>query len=232
MNSNSSSPQDDTTGGVGNNNGRRKGYQTGFNLNSHHLSSDMIPPSATYFENRPSSSVHGSLSIEEAEALQAQRYQDWLDEYSNNSAQQQHNFTFVSNPWQQQPQPQPQPQQQQQPTSYYDAWVFQDQYADRSAATTVPESSGTNNVMPPTPPRTSASPSNNQLPKTTGKSPAKRKRAPPKPAAASEKRARPRQDSEEDSDDDDNDWLFEGGISVGTGGVTGANGSRKSIGRL
>ncbi|KAJ3922433.1 hypothetical protein F5877DRAFT_75326 [Lentinula edodes] len=56
-------------------------------------------------------------------------------------------------------------------------------------------------------------------------------KTPPKPSAP-DKRPRPRQDNDDDSDDEDNEYLFEGGISVGVGGVTGTNGNRKSTGRL
>ncbi|KAJ3931253.1 MAG: putative fungal-specific transcription factor [Lentinula lateritia] len=248
------SPHPETTGrvagiGIGIN---RAGIQSGFNPDAHHYSSQMIPPSTTFFDDTHSS---GSLSIEQAEALQAKRYQHWLDEYSNTAAQQQqhhHDFTFISNSnsWQPQ-QHQRQPQQpQQQLNGFFDNWAY-DQYSNSNIVPTIaPETSNMTSSpsridtgisrpvggISPSTPRTSASPSNSrptnrQNSPTTNKAPAKRKRANPKPSAP-DKRPRPRQNSDEDSDDEDNDYLFEGGISVGVGGVTGANGNRKSTGRL
>ncbi|KAJ3986547.1 putative fungal-specific transcription factor [Lentinula detonsa] len=247
------SPQTDTTGraagiGIGIN---RIGVQSGFNSNNHHLSSQMIPPPTTFFDDTHSN-PSGSLSIEQAEALHAKRYQAWLDEYSNAAQQQRqqqqqqhHDFTFASNPWNQSHQRQQ--QQQQQPSDFYDNWMY-DQYSSLSAVpNTLSETahtSGPSSEMPQSiigtstsTPRPSASPSNNyptiqKGSPTTSKGPAKRKRAPPKQSVVPDKRPRPRPDSDEDSEDEDNDWLFEGGISVGVGGVTGTNGNRKSTGRL
>ncbi|KAH7879353.1 fungal-specific transcription factor domain-containing protein [Lentinula edodes] len=250
------SPHPETTGrvagiGIGIN---RAGIQSGFNPDAHHYSSQMIPPPTTFFDDTHSN-PSGSLSIEQAEALQAKRYQLWLDEYSNTAAQQQqqhHDFTFVSNSnsWQPQ-QHQRQPQQpQQQLNGFYDNWAY-DQYSNSNIVSTIASETSHMTDSPsridtgisrpvggisPSTPRTSASPSNSrptnqQNSPTTNKGPTKRKRANPKPSAP-DKRPRPRQDSDEDSDDEDNDYLFEGGISVGVGGVTGANGNRKSTGRL
>ncbi|KAF9074255.1 hypothetical protein BDP27DRAFT_1317542 [Rhodocollybia butyracea] len=236
------SPQGDTTGLV---------IRPGFNLNAHHLNSDMIPPTATFF-NDLNPNAAGSLSAEQAEALHAKRYQDWLDGYSNPANQQTHQahgFTFASNPWQPQQLQQQQPQSQQHNNYYDNSWLYHDPYPSEVPPTVLPEtadngdsptqiSSSMRSVsapVAPTPRSSASSPSDSRSPNllaqstTTTKSPTKRKRA-PKSSAAPEKRSRPRQDSEEESDDED--WLFEGGISVGTGGVTGAHGNRKTVGRL
>ncbi|KAJ4490612.1 putative fungal-specific transcription factor [Lentinula aciculospora] len=211
----------------------------------------MIPPPTTFFDDAHSN-PSGSLSIEQAEALQAKRYQYWLDGYSNTTPQQQqqqHDFTFVSNAWQtQQHQRQ---QQQQQPSGFYDNWMYEQYSSPSIAPTIVPETSNmtsgplrTDSGMSrsvsrtsTSTPRTSASPSNSRpanqkTSPTISKGSAKRKRVNPKASAVPDKRPRPRQDSDEESDDDDNDWLFEGGISVGVGGVTSAKGNRKTTGRL
>ncbi|KIK64122.1 hypothetical protein GYMLUDRAFT_40371 [Collybiopsis luxurians FD-317 M1] len=254
------SPQHHTTGNSPGN--TTHPFQSPFNSNSHHTSSRMIPPSTSFFDGtHPPSTLDGSLSIEQAEALQAKRYQNWLDGFSNNTATQQSHhqpeFTFVTHPWQsqqqQRPQHQHQQQQQHQQDAYYDdSWMYNNQYSGLGMAHhPPPESSNVGGPSrpdggmqrsvsgtAPSTPRTSVSPFNGRSPTqaeppTTTKNSAKRKRANAKPPAKQDKRAR-RPDSEDDnSDDDDNDWLFEGGISVGTGGVTGSNsnGSRK-MGRL
>ncbi|KAJ3730753.1 fungal-specific transcription factor domain-containing protein [Lentinula raphanica] len=247
------SPHSDTTGraagiGIGIN---PSSVQSGFNPNTHHLNPQMIPPPTTFFDDARSN-PSGSLSIEQAEALHAKRYQDWLDEYANAAAQQQqqqhHDFTFVSNPWQNQQHHRHQ-EQQHQPNGFFENWMY-DQYSTSTMApntlSETPVVGDTSNGIPQSisgttttsTPRTSASPSNNRSPPqrnptTTNKAPTNTKRKRPTPkAAAPDKRPRARQDSDEDSEDEDNDWLLEGGISVGVGGVTGVNGNRKSTGRL
>ncbi|KAF5391201.1 hypothetical protein D9757_003162 [Collybiopsis confluens] len=244
----SGSPQTDNTGRTM----PGASFQSAFNSNIHHPPPPMIPPSTAFFDN--TQPTNGSFSLEQAEAVQAKRYQDWLNAYSNNAAQQpahqQHEFTFASHPWdsfQQRPQQQQQPQ----PRPYYDdSWMYDSQYSSLAMAQNpIPEQSkvdtgpsltivGGTSGQSPSNPRTSASPANGHSSgpvnsSTTKKSPTKRKRVPPKAAASQDKRAR-RTESEDDSDDEDNDWLFEGGISVGTGGVTGSSsaGNRKGMGRL